>query len=73
METKVLELKKLVLADAVSTEIPDGSYSGNRGGYVVTFSVKNITYEAKLNVGVKCMSCPCTVNVKDGQITIIEY
>ncbi len=50
--------------------VPDGSYPGKWGGYVVRFDVdgKEITFST--DVGVRGMSIPVTVVVKDNKAEV---
>jgi hypothetical protein len=55
-------------------ELKDGEYDALWGGYVITILDKDKTELAKVKtfVGVKCMNCPITVKITDGDVEIIE-
>lgn len=61
---------------AVTTkvEIEDGIYDAIWGGYVLQIlnPDKSILITVKTHVGVKCMSCPEKVEVKNGNVEFIN-
>lgn len=68
MSTTATNIKRLITD--VAGAIPDGTYEGNWGGYVVTFRVGSETYEAKTKDGIRTPHCPCVVTVSGGQIEV---
>ncbi len=44
-----------------SVDFPDGIYDGIRGGYVV--KIKDTDIYFKTNNGVRCMNCPCKIQI----------
>ena len=70
MIAKLLSLSKKV---SVDTTIPNGTYTGVWGGYVVQFEHDGETYEAKTDVGVKGINIPCTINIEGTDITVKSW
>lgn len=52
------------------TDIPNGTYGGFWGGYVVRFFVGDKTYKADTDIGIRTPSAPVVVVVNHGVITI---
>lgn len=69
MKAKVKKLVKLVKQD-VQEKLPNGSYSGVWGGYVVEFYIDGEKFEASTDVGVRGINIPCVVSINNGEITI---
>jgi len=55
-----------VKADA----IPDGTYVGQKTGYVVRVETGREIYEIKTRDGVRGFNVPCTVDVRDGMVSV---
>ncbi len=67
--SKILEIREKVPQTAT---LPDGSYSGVWGGYVIEVTYKGKTYELTTEEGVRGMGIKVVVNVKDGVATFDE-
>ncbi len=75
-----LKVRKLLLVNEnhkaafnQSTELvdlPDGTYDGIRGGYIVNIPSENIKF--KTIDGVRCSGCPCKVTIKDKKVQSIS-
>lgn len=63
MHTKITELTP-------QDKVPDGVYDGIWGGYVVTFSVNGINYEAKTEEGIRTPAAKCRVISTNGKLTV---
>lgn len=50
----------------VASTLPDGSYSGIWGGYIIEFNYDGKTYELTTDEGVRGMGFRVIVNIKDG-------
>ena len=55
----------------IPATVPDGTYRGIWGGYVVAFTVDDVPYKANTEVGVRTPACPVDVVTKDGSLTVI--
>ena len=66
MSNKVLEVKELVPQDAI---LPDGIYSGIRGGYIIELYHLGKKYQLKTENGIRGMNYPVTVYVNNGVVT----
>lgn len=67
--SKILEIREKV---PKITTLPDGSYSGTWGGYMIEVHYKGKTYELKTEEGVRCMGFKVVVTIKDGVATFTE-
>lgn len=50
--------------------IPDGSYEGTWGGYVVRFSCGGMFHQGRTDKGIRTPSAPCVVTARNGQLTV---
>jgi len=66
--TTATDVKRMELVDA--TSIPDGTYAGDWGGYLVRFTAKGARYEAKTKDGIRTLNAPCAVIVSGGKIEV---
>lgn len=69
MKANLKNLKKKVLED---TTLPDGTYSGLWGGYIVEFECNGVAYEAETTeVGIKGIDIPCTIEIDGDNFNVI--
>jgi hypothetical protein len=54
------------------TSLPDGTYTGIWGGYVITLSYDKKTYELKTKEGVRGFNIKVVVTIKDGVASFVE-
>ncbi len=69
MSNKILSITEKV---PVESTLPDGTYSGVWGGYVIELNYQGKTYQLTTEVGVKGMGIKVSVMVKDGVATFSE-
>ena len=69
MSNKILEIKEKV---PQVTTLPDGSYNGTWGGYVIELHYKCKNYELTTEEGVRGMGFKVVVTIKDGVATFTE-
>lgn len=70
MKANVTCVKKVVVREVDPKKIPNGSYDGIWGGYVVNVTIKGVDYELATDVGIRTPRAACTVHVSDGVITV---
>jgi len=68
MRSEVIAAK--VTAPIALEKIPDGTYQGLWGGYIVNFKVGQINFELTTSLGLKGMNFPCIVTVRKGTVTV---
>lgn len=64
-----MKAKGLSITRTVNS-LPDGHYKGRWGGYLVTLEIGGDVYYIDTNIGIRSMSAPCVVVVKDGEIAV---
>jgi hypothetical protein len=69
MSNKILSIKEKV---PTITTLPDGSYQGLWGGYVIEINYKGKTYELTTEEGVRGIGFRVVVTIKDGDATFTE-
>ena len=58
-------ITKLVTQESA---VPDGTYSGLWGGYIVDFTYNGDKYRADTKNGVRGMNIPCNITIKDNEV-----
>lgn len=66
MSNKILSITE---KKPVEVTIPDGTYLGLWGGYVIEIKIKDKTYELRTEEGVRGMGFKVVVTIKDGEAT----
>lgn len=66
MLTKVLS----VVTCVPIRNLPNGDYAGTWGGYEVEVTIGDVDYIMKTKGGIRTISAPCVVRVKDGVVTV---
>lgn len=51
-------------------DIPDGTYEGTWGGYMVRFQIGGKSFEGRTSEGVRTPSCPCLITVAGNRISL---
>lgn len=54
------------------TTLPDGSYQGTWGGYIIEVTYNGKIYELKTEEGVRGMGFKVVVTIKNGEATFTE-
>lgn len=58
--------------NANEINLPDGEYSGNWSGYVVTFDVSGETHKFDTDTGVRGLKCPVRVVIKNNEAQVFH-
>lgn len=66
MKTEVVKVTRPLCL----SEVPNGVYHGNWGGYVVDVMIHGVWYQMHTTDGVRTINAKCMVTVQDGAITV---
>lgn len=67
---KILEIREKI---PTITTLPDGSYFGTWGGYIIEVKYDGKIYELTTEEGVKGMGIDVVVNINEGVATFKEF
>lgn len=67
MKVKGDKLERLIYESVI---LPDGTYTGYWGGYVVEFHHEGQDYTLKTSIGIKGINIPCVITIKGDDIEV---